>query len=174
MFKNAPAGMLYPGDTGFELSNNSVYQANWLNLGPRLGLAWDVEGNGRMSVRASYGLTYDEFPLQMRQGNSIGQPPWGSETIVDSPVGGLDDPWQGVPGGNPFPAQLTVDAPFPPLGVFQAQREIQRLEFRAEAYNLTNSFRPGNPSTILNESTFGQIRSSDTPRIMQFALKYAF
>ncbi|PYS52584.1 MAG: hypothetical protein DMG13_15745 [Acidobacteria bacterium] len=53
-------------------------------------------------------------------------------------------------------------------------REIQRLEFRAEAYNLTNSFRPGNPSTILNESTFGQIRSSDTPRIMQFALKYAF
>ena len=54
-------------------------------------------------------------------------------------------------------------------------RENRTLEFRAEAYNVTNSFRPQNPVTALNQvSTFGQIRLSKDPRIMQFALKYVF
>ena len=53
-------------------------------------------------------------------------------------------------------------------------RERQTLEFRAEAYNVTNSFRPGNPNTALNNNTFGQIRTSLAPRITQFALKYIF
>ena len=53
-------------------------------------------------------------------------------------------------------------------------REAQKLEFRAEAYNLTNSFRPGNPGTSISSGTFGQIRTSAAPRIMQFALKYTF
>ncbi|MBI2149550.1 MAG: hypothetical protein HYU27_02950 [Acidobacteria bacterium] len=53
-------------------------------------------------------------------------------------------------------------------------RESQRLEFRAEAYNVTNSFRPTNPSVDLNNRFFGQIRDSRDPRIMQFAMKYLF
>jgi len=53
-------------------------------------------------------------------------------------------------------------------------REGQRVEFRAEAYNVPNSFRPQDPNTALNSQTFGQIRSSYDPRIMQFALKYVF
>ena len=53
-------------------------------------------------------------------------------------------------------------------------REMQRLEIRAEAFNVLNSFRPGAPSTILNSNTFGQIRTALDQRIMQFALKYAF
>ena len=52
--------------------------------------------------------------------------------------------------------------------------ERQDVEFRAEAYNVTNSFRPDNPTTMLNSATFGQIRSSLPPRIMQFARKYMF
>jgi hypothetical protein len=53
-------------------------------------------------------------------------------------------------------------------------REQQRLEFRAEAFNVTNSFRPGLPSASLSSNTFGQIRTSLEPRILQFALKYVF
>jgi hypothetical protein len=53
-------------------------------------------------------------------------------------------------------------------------RETQRLEFRAEAYNLTNSFRPGNPNTSVNNANFGVIRDSAEPRILQFAVKYVF
>ena len=53
-------------------------------------------------------------------------------------------------------------------------REAQKMEFRAEAFNLTNSLIKGNPDTNLNSNTFGQINTSSNARIMQFALKYSF
>lgn len=53
-------------------------------------------------------------------------------------------------------------------------RETQKLEFRAEAFNLTNSFRMNNPTTNFNSNIFGQVTSAQDPRIMQFALKYVF
>jgi hypothetical protein len=52
--------------------------------------------------------------------------------------------------------------------------EMQRLEFRAEAFNLTNSLRMENPNTVLNNNTFGQVTRARDPRIMQFVLKYFF
>jgi hypothetical protein len=48
------------------------------------------------------------------------------------------------------------------------------LEFRAEAFNLTNAFRMQDPVTNFNGSNFGQVTSAYDPRIMQFALKYLF
>jgi hypothetical protein len=53
-------------------------------------------------------------------------------------------------------------------------RETQKLEFRAEAFNITNSFRMNDPITNFNASNFGQVTSAKDPRIMQFALKYVF
>ena len=52
--------------------------------------------------------------------------------------------------------------------------ERQKVEFRAEAFNVTNSFHMNNPTTVLNSNTFGQVTSAKDPRIMQFALKYFF
>ena len=64
--------------------------------------------------------------------------------------------------------------------------EGQRIEFRAEAFNVTNSLRrdplyggnnlydPATFTTASNTSSFGQIRNAQDPRIMQFALKYVF
>ncbi len=54
-------------------------------------------------------------------------------------------------------------------------RETQRVELRAEAFNVKNSFRPANPQTALNNPNFGLINQSQgDPRIMQFAFKYLF
>jgi len=53
-------------------------------------------------------------------------------------------------------------------------RESKQMEFRAEAFNVTNSFRPTDPNLSLDGTFFGQIRGSLDPRIMQFALKYIF
>ena len=59
-------------------------------------------------------------------------------------------------------------------------RETQRLEFRAEAFNVMNSLireiPTANESSFLtfNSNTFGLINSSRDARIMQFALKYSF
>jgi hypothetical protein len=52
--------------------------------------------------------------------------------------------------------------------------EGKRLEFRAEAFNVTNSLRMNDPDTNFNSGTFGQVLSAQDPRIMQFALKYFF
>ena len=52
--------------------------------------------------------------------------------------------------------------------------EAQRLEFRVEAFNLTNSRRLLNPNTDSGSRNFGRIFNAEDPRIMQFALKYFF
>ena len=53
-------------------------------------------------------------------------------------------------------------------------RETQKLEVRAEAFNVTNSLHMENPTTNLSSNIFGQVTSAKDPRIMQFALKYYF
>jgi carboxypeptidase family protein len=116
VYKNAPAGLVYPGDPGFP--DNAGYNSRWMMVSPRFGLAWDPSGDGHMSVRASYSFTYEDLPLQWRlyQPQS---PPFGNNTSVNTPAGGLDNPWQGVPGGNPFPIVYNQNAPFVPAGLYQ-------------------------------------------------------
>jgi hypothetical protein len=52
--------------------------------------------------------------------------------------------------------------------------ERQRVEFRGEAFNLTNSLIKRNPALNINSNTFGQITTSGDARVMQFVLKYVF
>ena len=127
VFVNAPPGILFAGDPGFEQKNNGadaekpradVWNPYWKIFAPRLGLAWDVEGNGRTSIRASYGLAYDDYPTAARMGTQNLMPPYGNQTRVLAPVGGLDDPWLGVPGGNPFPVQISKTMSFVPFGEY--------------------------------------------------------
>ena len=54
-------------------------------------------------------------------------------------------------------------------------RESQRVEVRAEAFNLLNRLRMGPPTLALNApKTFGQVTTAFDPRIVQFAPKYVF
>ena len=53
--------------------------------------------------------------------------------------------------------------------------EKQRIELRAEAFNIFNHFNPGDPTTAINSANFGRITSAARdPRILQFAVKYGF
>jgi hypothetical protein len=113
VYLNAPPGFYYPGDPGFP-GNGGLY-TNWKSIGPRVGLGWDVTGDGKTSVRASYGLSYDFVNGQYHINNLA--PPWANEVIYSG--GTFDDPWAGYPGGNPFPFDPTAKTvPFLQGGIF--------------------------------------------------------
>ena len=80
-------------------------------------------------------------------------------------------------GPNYFDVDLSLSRRFP-------IKEKQSFEIRAESFNIQNRvnfLNPSNPGLVgnasgsaLNSSNFGKILSDVSPRIMQFAVKYAF
>jgi hypothetical protein len=53
---------------------SSPFNSDHNNFGPRLGLAWDVQGNGKTVVRAGGGIIYEQLSLDSLngQGNFLG------------------------------------------------------------------------------------------------------
>jgi hypothetical protein len=116
VFTGAPAGLYYPGDPGFP-AGTSGHEKQWLNFSPRLGIAWDVRGDGRLAVRSSYALAYS-FPTGQYQFISAAAAPFGNRVRVEAPY--FDDPWADVPGGDPHPSSRppASNAPYPSYGAF--------------------------------------------------------
>ena len=77
---DAPRGILFPGDPNvpFKTVENDLN-----NFAPRLGLAWDVNGNGRTVVRGGYGIYYNHI-----SGTSVhaAEAPWtGTVQLLQRP-----------------------------------------------------------------------------------------
>ena len=89
-----------------------------VNLSPRVGLAWDVHGDGRTAVRSSYGLAYD-FQTAEYHGINATAPPFGNRTLIEDPTGLFDDPYRQF-GGDPHPIVTNANTEFIPYGSFGA------------------------------------------------------
>ena len=98
---------------------NAVQRTPHLDFAPRIGIAYDPFGDGKTSVRASYGRAYEFVNAQFHLNTSVA-PPWGSEVRLNAPPGGLDNPFLGSPGGqtNIFPVTFDKNAPFSLNGPF--------------------------------------------------------
>ena len=106
VFKNAPVGMKFIGDPGVD----DKYGYNHLmHFAPRVGLAWDPQGNGQMTVRTAYGIFFD-MPNLFAFGAMGANPPWGNTIQLNNPP--FDDLWRNYPGGNPFPTVVSPNVKF--------------------------------------------------------------
>ncbi|MEQ1884870.1 MAG: carboxypeptidase-like regulatory domain-containing protein [Bryobacteraceae bacterium] len=114
MFTKAPLGFYFPGDPGFPETSGANRQ--WHNFSPRIGLAFDPMGDGKMSIRASYAFSYVYVPGINREDQG-GSNPWGGRATFSNPAT-FADPFASVPGGNPFPYTVDKNAPFTPRGQF--------------------------------------------------------
>ena len=99
-YVNAPAGLLFPGDPGFPPGDTGFYK-RWWNFSPRLGLAWDVNGDGRLAVRSSYAINYD-FPGSAAAQSAANVPPFGGGVSLTGNIP-FDNPYGNVPGGARLP-----------------------------------------------------------------------
>ena len=103
LFPKAPAGLLFPGDQGVP---QSVVGSRWNNIAPRFGIAWDVFGDGKTSIRAGGG----KFFVPMTRGISLNrftliQPFTTDMTVVSGDAYNIfaNAPFNGV---SPFPRPM--------------------------------------------------------------------
>lgn len=92
---SAPLGMVFPGDPGI---NNDLVPTDKLGFGPRVGMAWDPKGNGRMSIRVGYALLHDDQRPDIWTYPAVNQPFEITDTIntpasFQNPYSGYQDPF---------------------------------------------------------------------------------
>jgi hypothetical protein len=133
-YTGAPAGLIYPGDPGFPDGSTGL-ETKWMNFAPRVGIGWDVHGNGRLAIRSSYGLSYD-YPTGEFMSNPAAAPPFGNRVRLTDPPGGFDNPYGHLPGGDPHPIVPGRDTVFPASGTF-ASIDPGLNAPRIQAWNVT-------------------------------------
>ena len=150
VFPNAPAGAIFPGDPHY-VCGNSYSCDKWVNFFPRLGLAFDPVGDGKTTIRASYGMTGDRphmfYPNQMSFG-----PPFGDRLALNNvSLSNLWGTFGGVPGfspagKNPMAGLAAVtaigntakNAPFPTAGFYVNTAEHLDRNFKQMYVNMWN------------------------------------
>lgn len=108
VYPAAPAGLVYPGDSGV---GRGIVKTDRNNIAPRLAATWDPFRDGRTSVRAAFGVFYDALAGQGDFFQSgVLTPPFTPLVELNTPTPiTVQNPLGALTGGpNLFPPALTV------------------------------------------------------------------
>ncbi len=102
----ATPGLLYAGDPGIP---NDIIGVRWNNIAPRLGLAWDVRGNGRTSLRAGFGTYFVPLTRGITLNRLTEIQPYTLDVNLNG--GNAENIFAKAPynGVNPFPRPTATD-----------------------------------------------------------------
>jgi len=111
VYPTAPAGLIFTGDSENHYGK-ALTAAHWATFSPRLGIVWDPNGDGKQTIRASFGLMHDTTELFYPERWTTNAPYVSSLTLTSgqfsnpfasyvSPTGKPGDPF---PGAAVFPA----------------------------------------------------------------------
>jgi hypothetical protein len=102
VYTDAPAGILFPGDPSLPWR---LTYTDLNNVGPRLGVAWDVTGDARTVVRGGYGLFFQQVNGETTH---AAEGPWRGTTQLRQ--GRIEDPFgslgQTEPATNVSPGRF--------------------------------------------------------------------
>jgi len=164
---SAPPGMMFVGDSygglHFPATGNTP---DYKNVAPRLGIAWDVFGNGKTVVRSGGGVFYStRLPGLFLNDASINQP-FSLATAITEP----NTPNNLIPFGNPLASQPLYAADWPllytlkaipstvpfiyPVKLFSLEPGAKWVTPRTYDWNLTME-RQILPDTLVNISYVG-------------------
>ncbi|HYO83935.1 MAG TPA: TonB-dependent receptor, partial [Bryobacteraceae bacterium] len=110
-FPNAPPGLLFQGDAGYE---DRIIPTDWNNLAPRVGFAWQVAP--RTVLRSAYGIFYDQF-MGIFNNRSAQAAPFIRQTILQAP-GSLSNPYAGSEPLDPSPVNPDPNFVFSPYSTW--------------------------------------------------------
>ena len=87
-----------------------IYAADTNDYGPRIGISYDLFGNGHTVVGGGYGIYYQPYPLQSFFGDTIFANINVSTTLNQSTTPGLSYPLPPLVGGaTPAPNRTAID-----------------------------------------------------------------
>src|SRR5438067_4685336 len=84
VYKNAPAGLVFPGDPGFPTNGGNTTN-NWKQFAPRAGVIWDPTGDNVQTIRVAAGKFYDS-PKLWQYGHHMLNPPYGNTVTALPPT----------------------------------------------------------------------------------------
>ncbi|MEW5980292.1 MAG: carboxypeptidase regulatory-like domain-containing protein [Acidobacteriota bacterium] len=111
VFPEAQTAILFPGDAGIARGIAPIF---WKGYMPRVGLAWDPRGNGRLAIRVAYGIFFDAMSTGsgLLSQAPVSSLPWTQALQLAGPAVTFQDPYavRPPPQPNTFVRPATVVA----------------------------------------------------------------
>ncbi len=111
-YPNTPAGLIFSTDSAQDPYGKAFTASHWATFSPRLGLVWDPKGDGKQTLRASFGLMHDTTELFYPERWTTNAPYVSSISLTSGQF------------SNPFSAYTLngkTGDPFPGAAVFPTQ-----------------------------------------------------